>query len=135
MELRFPLILDGATGTELQKRGYVYGAHFLPHDADHKKLSDYNRSVKDQLQLLLPGRQRDRGQKGQQGQYHDHLDQRQSAGGCGRPGLRAQHRGTPGSGKAGVHSRVRPRMLTTWRSTGPPRLPVSSIVPVGVMVP
>lgn len=40
---------------ELQKRGYVYGAHFLPHDADHKKLSDYNRSVKDQLQLLLPG--------------------------------------------------------------------------------
>ena len=23
MELRFPLILDGATGTELQKRGYT----------------------------------------------------------------------------------------------------------------
>ena len=22
MEIRFPLILDGATGTELQKRGY-----------------------------------------------------------------------------------------------------------------
>ena len=23
MEIRFPLILDGATGTELQKRGYT----------------------------------------------------------------------------------------------------------------
>ena len=23
MEIRFPLILDGATGTELQKRGYM----------------------------------------------------------------------------------------------------------------
>ena len=40
---------------ELQKRGYVYGAHFLPHDGDQKKLSDYNRSVKEQLQILLPG--------------------------------------------------------------------------------
>ena len=40
---------------ELQKRGYVYGAHFLPHDAAQKRLSDYNRSTKEQLQLLLPG--------------------------------------------------------------------------------
>lgn len=40
---------------ELQKRGYVYGAHFLPHDADHKRLSDYNKSTKEQLQELLPG--------------------------------------------------------------------------------
>lgn len=40
---------------ELQKRGYLYGGHFLPHDADHKRLSDYNRSTKDQLQILLPG--------------------------------------------------------------------------------
>ena len=40
---------------ELQKRGYLYGAHFLPHDADHKRLSDYNKSTKEQLQLLLPG--------------------------------------------------------------------------------
>lgn len=40
---------------ELQKRGYLYGAHFLPHDGDQKKLSDYNRSVKEQLQILLPG--------------------------------------------------------------------------------
>lgn len=40
---------------ELQKRGYLYGAHFLPHDANNQVLSDYNRSVKEQLQLLLPG--------------------------------------------------------------------------------
>lgn len=40
---------------ELQRRGHVYGAHFLPHDADHKRLGDYNRSVKEQLQALLPG--------------------------------------------------------------------------------
>lgn len=41
--------------TELQKRGYIYGGHFLPHDADHKKLGDYNKSAKEQLQGLLPG--------------------------------------------------------------------------------
>lgn len=40
---------------ELQKRGYLYGGHFLPHDADHKRLSDYNKSTREQLQLLLPG--------------------------------------------------------------------------------
>ena len=39
----------------LQRKGYVYGGHFLPHDADHKRLSDYNKSVKEQLQALLPG--------------------------------------------------------------------------------
>jgi len=39
----------------LQERGYLYGGHFLPHDADHKRLGDYNRSTKEQLQLLLPG--------------------------------------------------------------------------------
>lgn len=39
----------------LQERGYVYGTHFLPHDADHKRLGDYNRSIKQQLQDLLPG--------------------------------------------------------------------------------
>ena len=39
----------------LRDRGYLYGAHFLPHDADHKRLSDYNKSVKEQLQELLPG--------------------------------------------------------------------------------
>lgn len=40
---------------ELQRRGFLYGAHFLPHDADHKRLSDYNKSTKEQLQDLLPG--------------------------------------------------------------------------------
>lgn len=41
--------------TMLMKRGYTYGKHFLPHDADHKRLSDYNKSVKTQLADLLPG--------------------------------------------------------------------------------
>lgn len=39
----------------LQEKGYLYGAHYLPHDADHKKLSDTNRSTREQLQALLPG--------------------------------------------------------------------------------
>lgn len=40
---------------QIQERGYVYGTHFLPHDADHKRLGDYNRSTREQLQALLPG--------------------------------------------------------------------------------
>lgn len=39
----------------LTERGWLYGTHFLPHDADHKRLGDYNRSVKEQLEELLPG--------------------------------------------------------------------------------
>ncbi len=39
----------------LQGRGWLYGAHFLPHDADHKRLGDYNRSTRELLQQLLPG--------------------------------------------------------------------------------
>ena len=39
----------------LQSKGYLYGGHYLPHDADAKKLSDYNKSVREQLQDLLPG--------------------------------------------------------------------------------
>ena len=39
----------------LQRLGYVFGGHFLPHDADHKRLGDYNRSTREQLQLLMPG--------------------------------------------------------------------------------
>lgn len=39
----------------LQSLGYLYGAHFLPHDADYRKLSDTNKSTKDMLQDLLPG--------------------------------------------------------------------------------
>lgn len=39
----------------LQEKGYLYGGHFLPHDAGHQRLSDTNRSTKDQLEDLLPG--------------------------------------------------------------------------------
>ena len=39
----------------LQDLGYLYGAHFLPHDADHKRLGDFNKSTKQQLQDLMPG--------------------------------------------------------------------------------
>lgn len=39
----------------LQGTGYLFGAHFLPHDAEQKRLSDYNKSVREQLQDLLPG--------------------------------------------------------------------------------
>lgn len=40
---------------KLTETGYHFGGHFLPHDADHKTLSDTNKSVKQQLQDLLPG--------------------------------------------------------------------------------
>ncbi|AVS68141.1 terminase [Paracidovorax avenae] len=39
----------------LQAKGYLFGAHFLPHDADHRRLSDTNRSTKQQLESLMPG--------------------------------------------------------------------------------
>lgn len=41
--------------TQLRKHGYVFGQHFLPHDANHKRLSDFNRSTKEMLQDLMPG--------------------------------------------------------------------------------
>jgi hypothetical protein len=41
--------------TELKKRGYLFGTHYLPHDAAHKRLSDYNRSTMEMLQALMPG--------------------------------------------------------------------------------
>lgn len=41
--------------TILQGKGYLFGAHFLPHDADHKRLGDTNRSTKQQLEALMPG--------------------------------------------------------------------------------
>lgn len=44
-----------AYATELQRRGYLYGGHFLPHDANQKKLSDTNKSVREMLMDLLPG--------------------------------------------------------------------------------
>lgn len=40
---------------ELQRRGYVFGTHFLPHDAAHRRLGDYNRSTQEMLEDLLPG--------------------------------------------------------------------------------
>lgn len=40
---------------ELRDRGHLYGTHYLPHDAAHKRLSDYNRSTKEMLEDLLPG--------------------------------------------------------------------------------
>ena len=40
---------------ELRARGYVFGRHYLPHDADHKRLSDTNSSTRDMLQELMPG--------------------------------------------------------------------------------
>lgn len=41
--------------TELRKLGYLFATHYLPHDADHKRLSDYNRSTREMLQDLMPG--------------------------------------------------------------------------------
>lgn len=40
---------------QLQARGYVFGTHFLPHDAAHRRLGDYNRSTLEMLQALMPG--------------------------------------------------------------------------------
>lgn len=39
----------------LKDTGHIFGTHFLPHDAEHKRLSDYNKSTMEQLQDLLPG--------------------------------------------------------------------------------
>jgi hypothetical protein len=39
----------------LQALGYVFGGHFLPHDADHRRLGDFNRTTKEMLQALMPG--------------------------------------------------------------------------------
>lgn len=39
----------------LQKCGYLYGTHFLPHDAGQTRLSVYNKNTMEMLQELLPG--------------------------------------------------------------------------------
>ena len=39
----------------LQGLGYIFGTHYLPHDAAHKRLGDYNKSTQQMLQELLPG--------------------------------------------------------------------------------
>ena len=41
--------------TKLKERGYVFGTHYLPHDAEHKRLGDYNKSTQDMLEELMPG--------------------------------------------------------------------------------
>lgn len=40
---------------ELRSKGYVFGTHYLPHDADHRRLADYNRTTREQIQALMPG--------------------------------------------------------------------------------
>lgn len=42
----------------MQKLGYVWGRHYLPHEADHKRIGetpDTNRSIKEMLENLMPG--------------------------------------------------------------------------------
>lgn len=40
---------------QLRERGYLFGTHYLPHDADHRRLGDFNRSTREMLQELMPG--------------------------------------------------------------------------------
>lgn len=40
---------------KIRDTGYLYGTHFLPHDADHRRLGDYNKTTKEILEELLPG--------------------------------------------------------------------------------
>lgn len=35
--------------------GFVFGTHFLPHDAQHRRLGDFNRSILEMLQGLMSG--------------------------------------------------------------------------------
>lgn len=44
--------------TEMMKYGYVFGTHYLPHDAAHKRMGktpDTNQSIKEMLEELMPG--------------------------------------------------------------------------------
>ena len=44
--------------TWLQKQGLMFGKHFLPHEADHKRMGktpDTNQSLKEMLEELMPG--------------------------------------------------------------------------------
>ena len=46
----------------LQAQGMIYGKHYLPHDAEHKRMGtspDTNRSLKEQLEVLVPGQRVD----------------------------------------------------------------------------
>lgn len=40
---------------ELTEKGYLFGTHYLPHDADHKRLGDYNKSTRQMMMELMPG--------------------------------------------------------------------------------
>jgi hypothetical protein len=43
---------------DLQKTGYTFGRHYLPHDAEHRRLgmsADTNRTLKEMLETLMPG--------------------------------------------------------------------------------
>lgn len=40
---------------QLRSFGYVFGTHYLPHDADHKRLSDTNKSTREMLEDLMTG--------------------------------------------------------------------------------
>lgn len=39
----------------IKDKPYIYQTHFLPHDAAHQRLGDYNKSVLEMLEELLPG--------------------------------------------------------------------------------
>ena len=39
----------------ISSKGYIYHTHFLPHDAAHQRLGDFNKSTLEMLQELLPG--------------------------------------------------------------------------------
>lgn len=65
MENRFLRYFEWSSGETLfayvrylQETGYVFGRHYLPHDAENKRLGtdpDMNRSIRDMLEDLLPG--------------------------------------------------------------------------------
>lgn len=40
---------------KLKEKGYVFNTHYLPHDATHERLSDFNKSTLQMLQDLMPG--------------------------------------------------------------------------------
>lgn len=42
-------------GLELQNKGYLYGTHYLPHDARNKTLAGSGKSIEQQLREMLPG--------------------------------------------------------------------------------
>lgn len=39
----------------IKDKPYIYHTHYLPHDAAHQRLGDYNKSVLEMLEELLPG--------------------------------------------------------------------------------